>query len=80
MTLEDAVAYYSEIAKECRQKARIESNDYMDMRDATYEAEQLAVRPGEFEFVSLPKWLYSKWAPVFPWSVEKAIIEAEEGE
>lgn len=42
MTLEDAVAYYSEIAKECRQKARIESNDYMDMRDATYEAEQLA--------------------------------------
>lgn len=42
MTLEDAVAYYSEIAKECRQNARIESNDYMDMRDATYEAEQLA--------------------------------------
>lgn len=42
MTLEDAVAYYSEIAKECRLKARIESNDYMDMRDATYEAEQLA--------------------------------------
>jgi len=42
MTLEDAVTYYSEIAKECRLKARIESNDYMDMRDATYEAEQLA--------------------------------------
>lgn len=42
--------------------------------------EMLGVRPGEFEFVSLPKWLYDKWAPAFPWSVENAIIEAEEGE
>ena len=42
--------------------------------------ELLGVRPGEFEFVSLPKWLYDKWAPAFPWSVENAIIEAEEGE
>jgi hypothetical protein len=42
--------------------------------------ELLGVRPEEFEFVSLPKWLYDKWAPVFPWSVENAIIEAEEDE
>ena len=41
--------------------------------------EILGVRPGEFEFVSLPKWLYDKWAPAFPWSVENATIEAEEG-
>ena len=39
--------------------------------------EMLGVRPGEFEFVSLPKWLYDIWAPVFPWSVANAIIEAE---
>ena len=42
MTLEDAIIYYSESAKECRRKARIESNDYMDMKDSVYEAEQLA--------------------------------------
>ncbi len=42
MTLENAIVYYSEMAKECRRKARIESNDYMDMKDCTYEAEQLA--------------------------------------
>lgn len=42
MTLEDAIVYYSETAKECRRKARIESNDYMDIKDCAYEAEQLA--------------------------------------
>ena len=42
MTLEDAIVCYSETAKECRRKARIESNDYMDMKDRAYEAEQLA--------------------------------------
>ena len=42
MTLEDAIVYYSESAKECRRKARIESNDYMDIKDSVYEAEQLA--------------------------------------
>lgn len=42
--------------------------------------EMLGVRPGEFAFVSLPKWLYDKWATVLPWSVENAAIEAEEGE
>ena len=42
--------------------------------------EMIGVRPGEFEFVSLPKWLYDKWAPAFPWSVKNAIIEEEEGE
>ena len=41
MTLEDAIAYYSEMAKKCRWKARIESTDYMDMKDCAYEAEQL---------------------------------------
>lgn len=41
MTLEDAIVYYSETAKECRRKARIESNDYMGMKDRAYEAEQL---------------------------------------
>lgn len=40
----------------------------------------LGVRPGEFEFVSIPKWLYDKWKPAFPWSVYGAIIEDQEVE
>lgn len=42
MTLDSAITYYEEIAKECRRKAGIERNDYMDMRDSASEAEQLA--------------------------------------
>lgn len=42
--------------------------------------QMLGVRPGEFEFVSLPKSVYDKWATNFPWSVEGASLEAEEGE
>lgn len=41
------------------------------------KGELIGVRPGEFEFVELPRWLYEKWAPVFPWSVEDAIIKEE---
>lgn len=37
--------------------------------------EMLGVRPGEFEFVSMPKWLYDKWASAFPWAVNGATIE-----
>lgn len=39
--------------------------------------ELIGVRPGEFEFVELPKWLYDKWAPAFPWSVKFATIKEE---
>ena len=39
--------------------------------------ELIGVRPGEFKFVELPKWLYDKWAPVFPWSVQLATIKEE---
>ena len=42
MTLDSAIIYYEEIAKECRRKADIGRNDYMDMRDSALEAEQLA--------------------------------------
>ena len=42
MTLEDAITYYSEMAQKSQWKAQIESNDYMDMKDRAYEAEQLA--------------------------------------
>ena len=42
MTLDSAITYYEEIAKDCRRKADIERNDYMDMRDSASEAEQLA--------------------------------------
>lgn len=39
--------------------------------------ELIGVRPGEFEFVELPKWLYDKWASPFPWSVQGATIKEE---
>lgn len=42
MTLDDAITYYDEMAETCRRNARIESNDYMDMRDSASEAEQIA--------------------------------------
>lgn len=42
MTLDDAIAYYDEVAEKCRRKANIERNDYMDLKDNASEAEQLA--------------------------------------
>ena len=42
MTLDDAINYYDGIAKEYRANANIERNDYMDLRDGAFEAEQLA--------------------------------------
>lgn len=40
--------------------------------------ERLGVKPAEFEFVSIPHWLWEKWEPVWPYSVEHAEIEQEE--
>lgn len=40
--------------------------------------EQLGVKPCEFEFVSLPQWVYDKWANQWPYSVEHTTIEQEE--
>lgn len=37
--------------------------------------ERLGVKPCEFEFVTLPQWVYDKWATVWPYSVEHAMIE-----
>jgi len=42
------------------------------------KGELIGVRPGEFEFVELPRWLYEKWAPVFQWSVKDAIIKEDD--
>ena len=42
MSLDEAIRYYSHLADECRRKADIERNDYMDLRDLTAECEQLA--------------------------------------
>ena len=39
--------------------------------------ELIGVRPGEFEFVELPKWLYDKWVSAFPLSVQFATIKEE---
>ena len=36
--------------------------------------EKLGVKPAEFEFLRLPKWLYDIWAPVWPYSVENAVV------
>lgn len=35
----------------------------------------LGVKPAEFEFVSLPRWLYNIWKPVYPQSVDNAMVE-----
>ena len=40
--LDKAIESYGEIAEKYRKKADIERNDYMDMRDNAYEAQQLA--------------------------------------
>lgn len=37
--------------------------------------EQLGVRPGEFEFVSLSQWVFDIWDNKYPLSVQNATIE-----
>lgn len=37
--------------------------------------ELLGVKPAEFEFVSLPKWLFDLWSKDWPYSTENAAIE-----
>lgn len=38
----------------------------------------LGVKPCEFEFLELPRWLYDLWAPVWPYSVENAVVTEEQ--
>jgi len=42
MVLDEAIRYYSHLADECRRKANIERNDYMDLKDLAAEHGQLA--------------------------------------
>lgn len=42
MSIDEAIKYYSHLADECRRKAHIERNDYMDLKDLAAEHEQLA--------------------------------------
>jgi len=42
MTLNEAIEYYDSLAEECRRKASIERNDYMDLRDESAEYSQLS--------------------------------------
>jgi len=42
MTLNEAIEYYDSLAEECRRKASIERNDYMDLRDESAECSQLS--------------------------------------
>lgn len=39
-----------------------------------HNGEKLGVKPAEFEFLRLPKWLYDIWAPAWPYSVENAVV------
>ena len=41
---------------------------------------RLGVKPAEFEFVSLPEWLFDIWVIDFPYSVEHAMIEEDKEE
>jgi len=54
MTLEDAIEYYDNLADGCCQKADIERNDYMDLRDESAECRQLA------DWLNELKWLREK--------------------
>ena len=49
--LDTAIEHYDEMAEECRKKADIERNDYMDMRDDAYEARQLAQWLSELKYL-----------------------------
>ena len=49
--LDTAIEHYDGIAEECRKKADIERNDYMDMRDDAYEARQLAQWLNELKYL-----------------------------
>ena len=42
-TLEEAIEFYDHLADEYRQKAGIERNDYMDLRDESANCRQLAL-------------------------------------
>lgn len=49
--LDIAIERYDEIAEKYRKKADIERNDYMDMRDNAYEAQQLAQWLNELKYL-----------------------------
>ena len=49
--LDIAIECYGEIAEKYRKKADIERNDYMDMRDNAYEAQQLAQWLNELKYL-----------------------------
>lgn len=56
------------------------SNKYGAITGICANGSRLGVKPCEFEFVSLPKWVYDIWANEWPYSVEHATIEQEEPE
>lgn len=70
MSLDEAIRYYSHLADECRRKADIERNDYMDLRDSTAECEQLADWLNELKVLRekiqklLEKQEADRWIPV----------------
>ena len=70
MSLDEAIRYYSHLADECRRKADIERNDYMDLKDLTVECEQLADWLNELKVLRekiqklLEKQEADRWIPV----------------
>lgn len=70
MSLDEAIKYYSYLADECRRKADIERNDYMDLKDLTAECEQLANWLNELKVLRekiqklLEKQEQDRWIPV----------------
>ena len=70
MSLDEAIRYYSHLADECRRKADIERNDYMDLMDLTVECEQLADWLNELKVLRekiqklLEKQEADRWIPV----------------
>lgn len=90
MSLDEAIRYYSHLADECRRKANIERNDYMDLKDLAAEHGQLADWLNELKVlrekicVLLEKQGQDRWIPVterLPENKKKVLVsyDTEDG-
>lgn len=64
MDLDEAIRYYSRLADDCRRKANIERNDYMDLKDLAAEHRQLADWLNELKVLREKVRTSWSWIPV----------------
>lgn len=58
----------------CGEEYDANSNSHGAISGICENGEALGVRPGEFEFVSLPEWVFNIWVAEYPLSVQNATI------